>query len=170
MFLSDSTGVQEPGSAVWRHRASGLPDWLWPPPVWACAHTDKIRDYRAGSNNRPSNDISFMSAVGDTSDLLQCELVLILTRYVTTVLVLITVPLTIFPSCLLLVTPLTSSSVSLCSFFFCKSSGPLLYWFRSSSCVIQPVPLPSVVYSQLPAQIESWQHPSQGCRCNILFL
>jgi hypothetical protein len=26
MFLSDSTGVQEPGSAVWRHRASGLPD------------------------------------------------------------------------------------------------------------------------------------------------
>ncbi len=40
--------------------------------------TDKIRDYRADYNNRPSNSISFMSVVVRTSDHLHCEFVRIL--------------------------------------------------------------------------------------------
>ncbi len=35
-------------------------------------------------------------------------------------LIIITVPLTLFPSCLLLLAPLTTSTVSLCSFYFCR--------------------------------------------------
>ena len=34
---------------------------------------DKIRDYRADYNNRPSNSISFMSVVASTSGRLHCE-------------------------------------------------------------------------------------------------
>jgi hypothetical protein len=40
--------------------------------------TDKIRDYRADYNNRPSDIISFMGAVSNTSDHLHCDLVRIL--------------------------------------------------------------------------------------------
>ena len=39
---------------------------------------DKIRDYRANYNNRPSNAISFVPAVASTFDRLHCELVRIL--------------------------------------------------------------------------------------------
>ena len=39
---------------------------------------DKIRDYRADHNNRPSNSFSFMPAVVSTSGHLHCELVRIL--------------------------------------------------------------------------------------------
>jgi hypothetical protein len=40
-----------------------------------------------------------------------------------TVLIIIAVPLTLFPSCVLLLAPLTSSIVSLCAFYFADSSG-----------------------------------------------
>ena len=40
--------------------------------------TDKIRQYRADYNNRPSNTISFIPAIGSTSGLLHCEFVLLL--------------------------------------------------------------------------------------------
>ena len=40
--------------------------------------TNKIRDYRADYNNRPSNSISFMPAVASTSSRLHCELVRII--------------------------------------------------------------------------------------------
>ena len=39
---------------------------------------DKIRDYRVDYNNRPSDPISFMSVVSNTTDCLECELVRIL--------------------------------------------------------------------------------------------
>ena len=39
------------------------------------AAADKIRDYRADYNNRPSNAISFMPAVASTSGRLHCEFV-----------------------------------------------------------------------------------------------
>ncbi len=42
------------------------------------AVTDKILQYRADYNNRPSNSISFMSPVDITSDLLHCEFVRLL--------------------------------------------------------------------------------------------
>jgi hypothetical protein len=48
---------------------------------------------------------------------------LLLTRYVTTVLIIITVPLTLFLSCLLLLAPLAASTVSLCAFYFCRLIG-----------------------------------------------
>jgi hypothetical protein len=44
----------------------------------------------------------------------------LLTRYVTTVLIIITVPLTLFLSCLLLLAPLAASTASLCACFFCR--------------------------------------------------
>jgi len=40
--------------------------------------TEKIREHHADYNNRPSNVISFMTAVTTTSDRLHCELVRIL--------------------------------------------------------------------------------------------
>jgi hypothetical protein len=46
-------------------------------PLHAAA-CDKIRDYHAGHNNRPSSSISFMSVVASTSGRLHCELVRIL--------------------------------------------------------------------------------------------
>ena len=42
------------------------------------AAVDKIRDYRADYNNRPSNAVAFMPAVASTSYRLHCELVRIL--------------------------------------------------------------------------------------------
>ena len=39
---------------------------------------EKIREYRADYNNRPSNPISFMPAVASTSGHIHCELVRIL--------------------------------------------------------------------------------------------
>jgi len=39
------------------------------------AAAGKIREYRAGYNNCPSNSISFMPAVATTSGRLHCELV-----------------------------------------------------------------------------------------------
>ena len=42
------------------------------------AAADKIRDYGADCNKRPSNSIAFMSAVASTSGRLHCELVRIL--------------------------------------------------------------------------------------------
>jgi len=38
------------------------------------AAADKIRDYRADYNNRPSNGIAFMPAVASTSGRLHCDL------------------------------------------------------------------------------------------------
>jgi hypothetical protein len=42
------------------------------------AATDKIRQYRADYNNRPSNGISFMPAIASTSGRLHCEFVRLL--------------------------------------------------------------------------------------------
>ena len=38
------------------------------------AAAEKIREYRAACNNRPSNSISFMPSVATTSGRLHCEL------------------------------------------------------------------------------------------------
>ena len=52
-----------------------------------------------------------------------------LSRYVTTVLIIIIVPQTVFPSCLLFLTPLTVSTVRLRAFYFYRliKSKNLLY-------------------------------------------
>ena len=46
------------------------------------AAADKIRDYRADYNNRPSNSTSFMPADASTSGRLHCEFVRILFYYI----------------------------------------------------------------------------------------
>jgi hypothetical protein len=43
-----------------------------------------------------------------------------LTKHWHTVLIMIIVPLTLFPSCLLLLAPLAASTVSLSAFYFCR--------------------------------------------------
>jgi hypothetical protein len=50
----------------------------------------------------------------------------LLTRYVTSVLSKVSVPLTLFLSCLLLLAPLAASTVSLCEFYFCRLIGKAL--------------------------------------------
>ena len=48
---------------------------------------------------------------------------LLLTRYVTTVLIIINVPLPLILSCLQLLAPLAASTVSLCEFYACRLIG-----------------------------------------------
>ena len=57
---------------------------------------------------------------------------LLLTRYTTTVLIIITVPLPLFLSCRLLVTPLVPFTVSLCAFYFCKDHRKPTVFFSAS--------------------------------------
>ena len=42
------------------------------------AAAEKVREYRADYNNRPSNSVSFMPVVATTSGRLHCELVCII--------------------------------------------------------------------------------------------
>ncbi len=85
-----------------------------------------------------------------------------LPRYVTTVLIIITVPLTLFPSCLLLLGPLTVSTVSVYVFVFAGSSVPetdVLFLLQEFS-LRNPTSSTTVARRStvlLPPQIESWQ-------------
>ncbi len=53
-----------------------------------------------------------------------------LTKYCNTVLTIIIVPLTLFPLCFLFLVPRTTSTVSLCSFYFCSLLGKLTVFFQ----------------------------------------
>jgi hypothetical protein len=58
---------------------------------------------------------------------------LLLTRYVTSVLIIITVPLTLFLSCLLLLPPLAAFTVSLGEFYFAGSWGKRFFQLQELS-------------------------------------
>ena len=54
-------------------------------------------------------------------------MMMMLKEYVNTVLIIITVPLTLFLSYRLLVSPLSASTVCVCAFYFCRLIGKLTF-------------------------------------------